>query len=356
MGTVIDELASRARTAVPPAARQKFPRNQWYVAAGQAELGPKLLHRKLLGEAVVMYRTKEGRPVALSDWCPHRGFPLSKGTLVNDVIRCGYHGMSYDESGRCVHVPTQTTIPRQMQVKSYPLVERWLWTWIWMGDPQKADPALIPNTGYEDGDFHNSFHFCFPIDGNFQLLHENVLDATHVSYLHTGVIDNENQAEVTSAPPKLEIKDNLIRTSRTFHNFVPSKLVARTFCLEEGVPVDRYFATESYLPSFILIVNRYTDPKDPNRIVSQQLGHIPVTPADDRRTYHFLGFSTSYPSGSQEDIEFFRGVIAQDALAVSQSQRCYEETEPNFREVSVKADEAAIRSRRIIADMAAAEE
>jgi vanillate O-demethylase monooxygenase subunit len=225
-----------------------------------------------------------------------------------------------------------------------------------MGDPEKADPALIPRTGYEEGEFHNSFHFCFPIAGNFQLLHENVLDATHVSYLHTGIIDNADQGEVTATAMSLEVKDNLIRTSRTFRNFMPSKIVARTYCLEEGVPVDRYFATESYLPSFILIINRYTDPADPTRVVSQQLGHIPVTPADDKTTYHFLGFSTSYPSGSQADIDFFRGVIEQDALAVGASQTCYEETAANFREVSVKADEAAIRSRRIIAEMVAAED
>jgi phenylpropionate dioxygenase-like ring-hydroxylating dioxygenase large terminal subunit len=344
------------RVLVPPAARQKCPRNQWYVAAGAAELGTGLCPRMLLGRPVVMYRKADGTPVALADRCPHRGFPLSGGVLKNDVIRCGYHGMSFDASGACVNVPTQDSVPRQMRVTSYPIVEKLMWLWIWMGDPAKMDPTLIPDLGYENGNYHNSFHKCYPIPGNFQLLHENVLDATHASYLHTGVIDNADMSEVTATAPELEIRGNFIRTSRTFKNFVPSPLVARAYSLQEGVPVDRYLATESHLPSFCMIVNRFTDPVNPQTIISEQLGHIPITPASDTTSYHFLGFSTTYPSGGPEDVEFFRGVIEKDALAVAASQSYFDESDADFKEVSVKADEAALRGRRIIAEMAASEE
>jgi vanillate O-demethylase monooxygenase subunit len=325
------------------------------VAAGRAEIADKLVHRKLLGESVVLYRRKDGRPVALRDWCPHRGFPLSKGTLTDDIIRCGYHGIAFDSSGACVHIPTQKAIPQQMRARGFPLVEKWLWIWIWMGDPEKADPALIPTTGFENDTLHNSFALCFPIAGSFQLLHENLLDATHVSYLHPGIIDNEDQGEVSITAAKLETKGSFVRNSRTIRNFIPSKAVARTFCLDEGAPVDRYFATEHYLPSFVLIVNRFTDPADPSRIVSLQLGHIPVTPIDEKSTYHFLGFSTSYPSGSVDDVDFFRVVIEQDAVAVAGCQDYYEQSGEGFSEISVKADQAAVSSRRIIAEMVAAE-
>jgi vanillate O-demethylase monooxygenase subunit len=353
----ISELSSATkRVLVPPAARQKFPRNQWYVAAGAAELGTSMLTRMLLGRPVVMYRKVDGTPVAMVDRCPHRGFPLSKGVLKNDVIRCGYHGMKFDSSGACVYVPTQESVPRQMHVTSYPIVEKSLWLWIWMGDPAKMDPSLIPDLGYENGNYHNSFHKCYPIPGNFQLLHENVLDATHVSYLHLGVIDNEEQSEVTATAPELEVRGNFIRTARTFKNFIPSGLIARTYCLQEGVPVDRLLATETHLPSFVMVINRFTDPANPQKVISEQLGHIPITPASDTTSYHFLGFSTTYPSGGPEDIEFFRGVIDQDALAVASSQAYFDESNENFKEVSVKADEAALRGRRIVAEMAAAEE
>jgi phenylpropionate dioxygenase-like ring-hydroxylating dioxygenase large terminal subunit len=356
MNSLTETSPTAKRVLVPPAARQKFPRNHWYVAAGAAEIGTRLFPRLLLGRPVVMYRKADGSPVALADRCPHRGFPLSEGVLNNDVIRCGYHGMSFDASGACVNVPTQDSIPRQMRVTSYPIVEKSMWLWIWMGDPAKMDPSLIPDLGYENGNYHNSFHKCYPISGNFQLLHENVLDATHASYLHTGVIDNAAMGEVTATAPELEITGNFIRTSRMFKQFVPTPLVARAYSLQEGVPIDRYLATESHLPSFCMIINRFTDPANPRTIISEQLGHIPITPASDTTSYHFLGFSTTYPSGGPEDIEFFRGVIERDALAVAASQSYFEESDSNFKEVSVKADEAALRGRRIIAEMAAAEE
>jgi phenylpropionate dioxygenase-like ring-hydroxylating dioxygenase large terminal subunit len=35
-------------------------------------------------------------------------------------------------------------------VRAYPVVERFKWVWAWMGDPGKADAALIPDTHYLD--------------------------------------------------------------------------------------------------------------------------------------------------------------------------------------------------------------
>jgi vanillate monooxygenase len=338
-----------------PAAGQAFPRNQWYVAAGSAELGRHLLGRKLLGEQLVLFRRDDGRPVAMSDWCPHRGFRLSKGKLIGDQIQCGYHGMRFDSSGACVGIPTQKAIPTQMRVRSYPLVEKWLWAWIWMGDPSKADPALIPHTGLEDKPYHHAFHFCFPMNGNFQLVHDNLLDGTHVSFLHAGTLDSEEKTEVTDVDFSWETKGSLVRIIRRFHNFVPTATVARSYALQEGVRVDRLLVTEHYLPSFVIIINRFTDPTDPSRIVSEQIVHIPVTPADRAEAYHFAGTSTSYPCGTKDDTAFLRGVVEQDRLAVETVQSGFDQRGSAFREVSLRADAPGVQGRRIVASMVAAE-
>ena len=89
-------------------------------------------------------RTEDGTPVALEDRCPHRRLPLSMGKLVgDDVLQCHYHGLRFDRTGACVRVPGQDMIPKTARVKSYPVVERYKWLWIWMGDPALADPAKI---------------------------------------------------------------------------------------------------------------------------------------------------------------------------------------------------------------------
>src|SRR5258708_5585041 len=122
-----------------------FPQNYWYVAAWSSEVGRELLARTICGEPVVLYRKRDGSPIALADRCVHRRYPLSLGKLTEDQVECGYHGFVFDCAGACTFVPGQDRIPRTARVPSYKLIERDKWIWIWIGDQNKADPALVPD-------------------------------------------------------------------------------------------------------------------------------------------------------------------------------------------------------------------
>ena len=125
-----------------------FARNCWYVAAWDHEVKRlHLMRRILLGDGVVFYRKTDGAVVALEDRCCHRHAQLSKGRVRGDRIECAYHGLQFDPTGACVHIPSQDSIPASARVRSYPVAEKHHWIWIWMGDPEKADPALIPDFG-----------------------------------------------------------------------------------------------------------------------------------------------------------------------------------------------------------------
>jgi len=133
------------------ASPENWPRNCWYVAAWDHEIKRLTLNRRiLLGEAVVLYRTSDGAPAALEDRCCHRHAPLSHGRLKRDEIECAYHGLRFAPDGRCTHIPSQDSIPASACVRSYPVVERYHWLWIWMGDPALADDSLIPDFGVMD--------------------------------------------------------------------------------------------------------------------------------------------------------------------------------------------------------------
>ena len=123
-----------------------FLRQHWYVAALTAELSARPIARTILGEPVAFYRNERGRVVALADQCPHRGYPLSLGTVVDDVLVCGYHGFTYDCDGLCVAVPGQDRIPTKLAVRAYPVVEKGCWLWIWMGhgDPDARFFRKLP--------------------------------------------------------------------------------------------------------------------------------------------------------------------------------------------------------------------
>ena len=66
-----------------------FVRNAWYVAAWSSELDRTLRRQTILGEDVVMFRTQDGKPIALRDRCPHRLLPVVvyKFYIANSSLR-----------------------------------------------------------------------------------------------------------------------------------------------------------------------------------------------------------------------------------------------------------------------------
>jgi phenylpropionate dioxygenase-like ring-hydroxylating dioxygenase large terminal subunit len=162
-----------------------FLRNAWYAAGRSVDFARTLRPVTLLDEAVVVYRTDAGAPVALEDACPHRKLPLSKGELQGDRVICGYHGLTFDRSGRCVAAPTQAAVPSAAKVRSYPAVDKWDLLWLWMGDPAQADARTIVSIdNYANPAW--SFAGGGPMDCacNYLYLTDNLLDPSHVSWVH----------------------------------------------------------------------------------------------------------------------------------------------------------------------------
>ena len=74
-----------------PVTARNYPLNCWWVAALSSEVGQTPMERWLLDVPVMLYRTEEGRAVALEGRCPHRGAPLALGCRKGNAIQCGYH-------------------------------------------------------------------------------------------------------------------------------------------------------------------------------------------------------------------------------------------------------------------------
>ncbi|MGH7088805.1 MAG: Rieske 2Fe-2S domain-containing protein, partial [Stellaceae bacterium] len=205
----------------PRAGGMMYLRNCWYVAATSAEVGRKPLARHLLGERVALYRGASGRPAALEDVCPHRTLPLSMGEVVGDRLRCGYHGLEFEASGRCVRIPAQTQIPAMWRVKTYPVAERWRWLWIWMGDPAAADPGLIPDFHWNDDAAWTYTGWHFDIGCHYQLLVDNLLDLSHEAFVHRSTIGNDAVAET---PVAATVEGGTVRVDRLMLDCPPPPL------------------------------------------------------------------------------------------------------------------------------------
>jgi len=163
--------------------------NTWYVAALASEVaGDGLFKRRLLDTSVLMYRKADGTPVAMHDRCPHRFVPLSMGHRDGDDVVCAYHGLKFDCTGKCNHNPHgNQKIPEAARTRVFPLVERYGFLWIWMGD-EAADPATIPDYSPLDGKPSAVGYTYMPRKSNYQLILDNVMDLSHIDHLHGEII------------------------------------------------------------------------------------------------------------------------------------------------------------------------
>jgi phenylpropionate dioxygenase-like ring-hydroxylating dioxygenase large terminal subunit len=226
-----------------------FMTNCWQVAAYSSEVGRSLLRRTITDKPVVLYRTEAGATVAMEDRCPHRFVPLSLGRLDGDVVQCGYHGMRFGPSGACVHIPGQEIIPARARVRVYPTAEKYTFVWIWVGEAEKADPALIPDFHWmHDGHWAvaEGYHH---VSANYRFLVDNLLDLSHETFVHPETIGND---AVADSPASVSIVDK--KTVRVHRDMLGCEPPPQFVSLAEFEGrIDRWHTTFYTPPGFCVI-------------------------------------------------------------------------------------------------------
>ena len=149
-----------AKTAASTPARfgEGFLTDIWYFAALSSDLKPGKLQRyELLGEPVLLGRTRQGEVYALRDICPHRAAPLSAGRLVQEAdgrasVECPYHGWRFGTDGACTAIPSlvaeQAMDVSRIRVRRYPAAESQGLVFVWMASDARAggEPTEPPPT------------------------------------------------------------------------------------------------------------------------------------------------------------------------------------------------------------------
>lgn len=227
-----------------------FIRNTWYVAAWDHEVTKEgLFTRTIIGEPVLMYRKQDGEIVAMQDRCCHRGAPLSVGRREGDCVRCMYHGLKFDDAGQCVEAPAQKRIPIQAKVRTYPIVQRHRWIWVWMGDPAKADESLIPDTQWLDHPDWRSLDGYIHYEVNYLLICDNLLDFSHLPFVHPTTLGGG--ADYAASQPKVDRIDNGVRITRWALDIDPPPFAAAV--KEWGGKVDRWNIYNFTIPALLLM-------------------------------------------------------------------------------------------------------
>jgi len=336
-----------------------YLKNSWYVAAWSRELTDTPMARTLLDQPVVMYRAANGRAAALEDRCCHRHLPLSMGAVVGDDLQCGYHGLKFDVSGACVEVPGQSQVPPGAWVKSFPLAEKYHWVWIWMGDPEKADEALIPDWWQAD---HPDWASARPgplyLKANYRLIGDNVLDVTHVNYVHGSTIGSLSTHEF---PVETEREDGLVRMSRWTYDRPPPPMYQKAGNFAGNV--DRWQIVEHIPPCFSAneagcaeVGKGHEEREQAGRM--KLIAFSAPTPETETTTHYFFSFVRSFGHDDPElDVMFHDGLtnLFHEDVVVLEAQQAMMNRKPGASQIDINVDAAPLAARKMLDDMIAAE-
>jgi phenylpropionate dioxygenase-like ring-hydroxylating dioxygenase large terminal subunit len=291
-----------------------YVRNAWYVGNWSPDLHTdRLIAVRILGEPIVLWRTAD-QVVALADRCVHRLAPLSLGRCEADKLRCMYHGLLYDTQGQCVQIPGQDVIPRGARVRSYPVIERDSWIWVWMGDPERADATLIPSAvGLDDPEW---------ILGRGQLdyeaeachINENLLDFSHLTYVHAKSFGAG--PSFAEDRPKLTPLDRGVRFERWITG--TKGLVGRS----TGEFTDNWQTYDFLIPGILLMWSgsfkvgtaaacNYERPDYSQAIHGVTFTSQAVTPMADRKARYFFSWGPHRQHGDEAMRDFLMTVAAQ---------------------------------------------
>lgn len=326
--------------------------NEWYCAGFGVEFTAALFKRKILGRDLVFYRTSEGNVTALEDRCPHRSFPLSSGRLVNDQIVCGYHGFCYDQRGDCVQVPSQERPPK-VGIRHYPVREIGRIVWIWMGEPSLAESSPPPVQPWMvDAGWESSTGYLH-LPANYVGLHENLLDLTHIEYLHAQTL-GMNSPGFAAAPFKVLLDGGRIAIERRVEPTGLPPVFATTTGLGGIQTAARVSRTDYLSPALEQLSASYFDgslPESGRREYRVRTAHL-MTPETLTTTHYFIDHAWNWGHGNAELRQMMHeGLFAAfledvQGLSLVEANLASRENDPEFFEISVAADGAAVAMRR----------
>jgi vanillate O-demethylase monooxygenase subunit len=339
-----------------------FLLNTWYVAAFAREVKDDApLSRTLLGRPVVLYRDATGRALALDDRCAHRFAPLSRGRIVDGVLECPYHGLRFDGAGQCVYNPHgDGRVPPQAHVRAYPVIEQSGAVWFWPGNPQRADPALLPSFGFVAPQTNLTQSGYLRTRAHYQLSADNLLDLSHFQFLHPDTLGSE---AIARSEVKVTATDTSVWVHRDTFDETLKPFVANGFGIPEGMRVDRWMEVHWAPPGLLTILIGVTGVAMP-----REMGRISpsahwLTPETERTTHYFFVFGLPKEVGEvgRELVRYaVEGLMTpfedEDLPMLEAQQNAIDAAEfRGARPLYLPIDEGSLRARRIMERLIAME-
>lgn len=330
-----------------------FLKNSWYVAGPADDFGEALVSRRICDRQIVLYRKGDGTLVALEDRCPHRFVPLSMGTREGDSLRCGYHGLRFGPDGVCDEKPGGAAEnPSAICVSAFPITERYGYAWMWMGEQDRADPNLIPDFSFIVDPDYKCENGYLMVQGHHELIADNLLDLSHVNYLHPQLASTSHWSEWDN---RVEVDGNTVWSRLKRPNQVPGAFQKMMWGSEsergDGRGDVRWDA-----PSVLFANTAITEVGDDIDTTGLQTpsAHF-LTPETATTTHYFWVTGRNKQQDNQQITDALQAGVGQvfstqDGPMVEAEQRAMGDSVDLLahKPVILKADAAALRARRIL--------
>ena len=334
-------------------------RNCWYVAGLGSELAEGLLARRILDIPIVLMRSNAGDPIALEDRCPHRFVPLSLGRRCADTIECGYHGLRFDRTGRCVANP-HGIVPTQGGVRAFPVVERHQMLWIWLGDTERADPALVPDFRYQDADRNDFAGSYLRLEANYQLCSDNILDLSHIDFVH------RNSLSARFTPPEEEHSDvrqvqNTIWSDRFFIRQQRTALSAGHAGMKPGTIFDRSLIVRWDAPACMMLYSGFKESgvgENAQEDIPTRFSHF-FTPETETTSHYWFAVAQDRDVAPEKRLDIsaelsrLKAPFAEEDAPMLRAQQAALAGQDFWkaRPMILKSDAAAVRARRLLSKL-----
>lgn len=152
----------------------------WYPLIASSRVGRERCRGiQLFGQRLVVFREKSGRVRVLLARCPHMGADLSDGKVSGGTLEYPFHAWKFDGSGRCTEIPRESDIPRSAHTFSYPVVEKYGFTWIFNGPEPTFDLPDFPRSQLMSLGFVRWSQQC-----HHHIVVSNAIDLNHWRSVH----------------------------------------------------------------------------------------------------------------------------------------------------------------------------
>jgi len=340
-----------------------YPKNAWYVACTPDEIDGKPLGRTICDERIVFHRGPSNQAVALEDFCPHRGAPLSLGTVCEGKLVCGYHGLEMGCDGKVVAMPGQR-VRGFPAVRTYPVTERYGFIWVWPGNAAKADLALLPHLAWAEDPAWVYGGGLYHVKCDFRLMLDNLMDLTHEKYVHTTSI---GQKELDESAPQTQVEGEWVVTRRDMPGVKAPPFWAdamRGNGLDTEAIVDRWQRCRYVPPSSVFIdvgvaLAGHGGIDAPDAVKTAGTVVDFITPETESSMWYFWGLARRFKPQDQAltaAIREAQGKVFREDVAMLEAQQRNLAARPDRKLLSLNTDAGGLQARRIIERMMAQEQ